>query len=84
MSLMVPYYQHLPYDIIDGDDEVHDNDDDNAVRSMCESHIHTSVRDIRVCDWLKDHTWPYINTVHGPANNQYLLIFGTIFRSICF
>ena len=43
--------------------------------------IHTSVRDIRVCDWLKDHTWPCINTVHGPTNNQYLSIFGTIFRS---
>ena len=43
--------------------------------------IHTSVRDFRVCDWLKDHTWPCINTVHSPANNQYLSIFGTIFRN---
>ena len=33
------------------------------------------------CDWLKDHTWSCINTVHDPANNQNLSIFGTIFRN---
>ena len=44
-------------------------------RSCTQSHswtpIHTSVCDFRVCDWLKGHTWPCMNTVHGPANNQY-------------
>ena len=43
--------------------------------------VHTSLRDFRVYDWLKDHTWPCINSVHGPANNRYLLIFGTIYRN---
>ena len=47
----------------------------NDANEMC---IHTSIRDFRVCDWLNDRTWPCINSVHGPANNQYLV---PIFRN---
>ena len=39
------------------------------------------MRDVCVCDWLKDHTWPCINSVHVPASNRYLSIFGNIFVS---
>ena len=62
-------------------------DDQHAIRtfnltcSIITHVVHTSVRDFCVCDWLKDHTWACINTVHGPTNNQYLSIFGTIFRN---